>query len=287
MQDLSGKVAVVTGGGSGIGRAMALAFADEGMDIAIGDIEAGPGEAVADEVRAKGQRAISVVCDVTDLDSVRALADVTKAQLGAFHVICNNAGVVAGGPTADLTAGDWAWVIDVDLQGVVNGVLAFLPGLIEQGEGHIVNTASIAGLIPLAAPGVISYTTAKYGVVGITETLHEELAPMGIGASALCPGVVNTRISQSARNRPDSAGGPVAEEDLTPPLELPPGMEPPRIIGANVREPDEMAQRVVAGVKQNHLYIVTHPETREAVEQRFAAILEAYDRLETTLAEHE
>ena len=283
MQELTGKVAVITGGGSGIGRCMALAFADEGMDIAIGDIEAGPGEAVAEEVRAKGRRAISVTCDVTDLDSVRALAETTKAELGAYHVVCNNAGVISGGPTAEMSAAEWDWVLDVDLQGVVNGVIAFLPGLVEQGEGHIVNTASIAGLVPMAAPGVINYTTAKYGVVGITETLHDELAPTGVGASALCPGVVNTRISQSARNRPDSLGGPVSEEDMGPPLELPPGMEMPRIIGANVREPEEMAARVVDGVKNNDLYIVTHPETREAVEERFAAIMAAFDKLEASL----
>ena len=283
MQDLNGKVAVITGGGSGIGRCMALAFADEGMDIAIGDIEAGPGEAVAEEVRAKGRRAIAVTCDVTDLDSVRALAETAKAELGGYHVVCNNAGVISGGPTAEMSAAEWAWVLDVDLQGVVNGVIAFTPGLVEQGEGHIVNTASIAGLVPLAAPGVINYTTAKYGVVAITETLHEELAPMGVGASALCPGVVNTRISQSARNRPESAGGPVSEEEMGPPLELPPGMELPRIIGANVREPEEMAARVVEGVKHNDLYIVTHPETREAVEERFAAIMGAFDKLEASL----
>ena len=285
MQELSGKVAVITGGGSGIGRCMALAFADEGMDIAIGDIEQGAGEAVAEEVRAKGRRAIAVVCDVTDLDSVRGLAEAAKTELGAYHVVCNNAGVISGGPTAEMSPAEWDWVLDVDLQGVVNGVIAFLPGLVEQGEGHIVNTASIAGLVPMAAPGVINYTTAKYGVVAITETLHDELAPTGVGASALCPGVVNTRISQSARNRPESAGGPVSEEDMGPPLELPPGMEMPRIIGANVREPDEMAARVVEGVKNNDLYIVTHPETREAVEERFAAIMAAFDKLEATLAE--
>ena len=283
MQELNGKVAVITGGGSGIGRCMALAFADEGMDIAIGDIEAGPGEAVAEEVRAKGRRAISVTCDVTDLDSVRALAETTKAELGAYHVVCNNAGVISGGPTTEMSAAEWDWVLDVDLQGVVNGVIAFLPGLVEQGEGHIVNTASIAGLVPMAAPGVINYTTAKYGVVGITETLHDELAPTGVGASALCPGVVNTRISQSARNRPEAAGGPVSEEDMGPPLELPPGMEMPRIIGANIREPEEMAARVVEGVKANDLYIVTHPETREAVKERFAAIMAAFDKLEASL----
>ena len=280
MQELNGKVAVVTGGGSGIGRAMALAFADEGMDVAIGDIESGPAEAVAEEVRAKGRRAIAVTCDVADAASVRALAEATRSELGGAHVVCNNAGVVVGKPSAQMSDGDWAWVLGVDLQGVVNGVQAFLPGLVEQGEGHIVNTSSIAGLIPLAAPAIISYTAAKYGVVGITETLHGELRDQGIGASVLCPGVVNTRIGESARNRPDADAAPPPPP---PPTELPPGVEPPRVIGGELIEPEVVAQRVVEAVKNNDLYIVTHPETREAVEARFAGIMAAYDKLEASL----
>ena len=283
MQELNGKVAVVTGGGSGIGRALALAFADEGMDIAIGDIERDAAERVADEVRAKGRRAAAVACDVTDLASVRALAEATRAELGGAHVVCNNAGVIGGNAAVEMSEGEWTWVLGVDLHGVVNGLQAFLPGLVEQGEGHIVNTSSIAGLVPLAAPNIIAYTTAKYGVLGITETLHEELRPHGVGASVLCPGVVNTRIAESARNRPEAAGGPPSEP--APPIQLPPTGEMPRIIGANVLEPDVVAQRVVEGVRNDDLYIVTHPETREAVEVRFAAILAAFDRLDASLAD--
>lgn len=277
MQVLNGKVAVVTGGGSGIGRAMALAFADEGMDIAIGDIEPGPAEAVAEEVRAKGQRAIAVACDVVDIASVRALAARTKAELGGAHVVCNNAGVVANSPTAKMSDTDWSWVLGVDLDGVVNGIQAFLPDLVEQGDGHIVNTSSMAGLIPLAAPNIISYTAAKYGVMGITETLHGELEGTGVGASVLCPGIVNTRIGQSARNRPDAAAVP---SPPPPPAELPADFEPPRIIGGESIEPEVVARRVVEAVKTNELYIVTHPETRGPVEERFAAIMAAYDRAE-------
>ena len=278
MRELNGKVAVVTGGGSGIGRAMALAFADEGMDVAIGDIEADAGEAVAEEVRAKGRRAIAVACDVTDIASVRALAARTRAELGGAHVVCNNAGVVANSPTAKMSDTDWSWVLGVDLDGVVNGIQAFLPGLVEQGEGHVVNTSSMAGLIPLAAPGIISYTAAKYGVMGITETLHGELEGTGVGASVLCPGIVNTRIGESGRNRPDAEA---AAPPPPPPAEPPPDFEPPRIIGGEMIEPEVVAQRVVEAVKGNELYIVTHPETRGAVEERFAAILAAYDRAET------
>lgn len=283
MRELDGRIAVVTGGGSGIGRALALAFADEGMDVAIGDIETEPGERVADEVRAKGRRALAVACDVTDAASVRALAASAREALGGAHVVCNNAGVVAGKQTADMSDADWDWVLSVDLQGVVNGLQAFLPGLVAQGEGHVVNTGSIAGLVPMAAPNVIAYTTAKYGVVGITETLYEELRPHGVGASVICPGVVNTRIGESARNRPAAAGGPPREPE--PPIQPPAPGEMPRIIGANVREPEDIARHVVTAVRNDHLYVVTHPETREAVEERFAAILAAYDRLDAEMAD--
>ena len=227
-------------------------------------------------MRAKGRKAIAVTCDVVDLASVRALAARTKAELGGAHVVCNNAGVVANNPTAEMSDTDWSWVLAVDLDGVVNGVIAFLPGLVEQGDGHIVNTSSMAGLIPLAAPGIISYTAAKYGVMGITETLHGEMEGSGVGASVLCPGIVNTRIGESGRNRPDAD----AVAPRTPPAELPPGVEPPRIIGGESIEPEVVARRVVEAVKTNELYIVTHPETRGPVEERFAAIMAAYDRAE-------
>ena len=276
MQELSGKVAVVTGGGSGIGRALGLAFADEGMDIAIADIETGPAGTVADEVRAKGQKALAVACDVTDLASVRALADSVNGEFGAAHVVCNNAGVVASSPSAEMRDSDWSWVLGVDLDGVVNGLQAFLPGLVAQGEGHIVNTSSIAGLVPSAAPNIISYTAAKYGVVGITETLHEELRPAGVGASVLCPGVVRTRIGESGRNRPGAAASPPRQAPAA-------GAPPPRVVGGDVIEPEVLAQRVVEAVKNNDLYVVTHPATRAAVEARFAAILAAYDKLDASL----
>ena len=214
---------------------------------------------------------------MTDIASVRALAARTKAELGGAHVVCNNAGVVANSPSAQMSDTDWSWVLGVDLEGVVNGIQAFLPGLVEQGDGHMVNTSSIAGLIPLAAPGIISYTAAKYGVVGISETLHGELEGTGVGASVLCPGLVNTRIGESGRNRPDADAVPLPPP---PPTELPPDFEPPSNQGGVPIEPEVVAQQVVEAVKGNDLYILTHPETRGAVEARFAAIMEAYDRAE-------
>ena len=277
MEQLSGKVAVVTGGGSGIGRAMALAFAAEGMSVAVVDVDPAAAEAVAGEVRAAGQKAMAAVCDVSDRAAVRGLADAVRAELGGAHIVCNNAGVVASRPTYEMTDGDWDWVLGVDLMGVVNGIQAFLPGMVAAGEGgHIVNTASIAGLVPAAAPNIISYTAAKYGVVGISETLHEELKPFDIGVSVLCPGVVRTRIGESGRNRPDRFA------DTPPPQApaAPPAGSPPRIVGSGVIEPETLAQHVVRAVKGNDLYVVTHADTREAVEARFGAIIAAYDALE-------
>ena len=274
MQELSEKIAVITGGGSGIGRALALALAHEGMDIAIADIEIGPAKEVAAEVRSIGRRALANECDVSDLASVRDLADKVFAEFNATHVLCNNAGVVASSPVTEMSDTDWSWVIGVDLIGVTNGLQAFLPRMVAQeAEGHIVNTSSIAGLVPSAAPNIISYTAAKYGVVGITETLAEELKPYRIGTSVLCPGVVRTRIGESGRNRP---GTPTS----SPPRRKPPPPEQtPRIVGSEVIEPEALAEHVVRAIRENDLYIVTHLDTRVAVEARFTAILAAYDKL--------
>ena len=282
MREVAGKTAFITGGASGIGLAMARSFSAAGMKVVIADIEQAALDAARNEFEASNAEFLTLQVDVTDRDDMAAAAAATESRFGNVHVVCNNAGVVVGKPSAQMSDGDWAWVLGVDLQGVVNGVQAFLPGLVEQGEGHIVNTSSIAGLIPLAAPAIISYTAAKYGVVGITETLHGELRDQGIGASVLCPGVVNTRIGESARNRPDADATPPPPP---PPTELPPGVEPPRVIGGELIEPEVVAQRVVEAVKNNDLYIVTHPETREAVEARFAGIMAAYDKLEASLTD--
>lgn len=267
MQDLAGKVAVVTGGGSGIGRAMALAFADEGAHVAIADVEIGPANAVADEVRAKGVKAIAEKVDVTDRAAMGAFADRTVAELGSVDILCNNAGVVTFKPVPQMTDADWDWVVGVDLIGVIYGLQAFLPKMVAQGRGgHIVNTSSIAGMIAGATPGIASYTTAKFGVVGLSESIALDLEPINIGVSVLCPGGVRTQIAAAGRNRPAQYGGP---EEANRPL-----VSSMQQIGL---DPADVARLVVRAIKENQLHIMTHPETRAGVEDRFNRILAAYD----------
>jgi NAD(P)-dependent dehydrogenase (short-subunit alcohol dehydrogenase family) len=263
MEDVRGKVAVVTGGASGIGRAMATRFAAEGMNVVIADIEEAPLQATSDELGVYG-----VCTDVTDAASVAALADATLGRFGAVHVVCNNAGVGGGGLIKDLTLKDWQWVINVSLWGVIHGVHTFLPYLLQNPEGgHIVNTASMAGLI--AGPGIGPYNAAKYGVVAISETLAAELAAEGssVGVSVLCPGLVRTNIYTSQRNRPaalrndkpkTSARG--ANQEIANAL-LERGIDPAIVAG-----------KVFDAIRNRTFWIITHPEFLPAVADRDARI---------------
>ena len=266
MENLNGKVAVVTGGGSGIGRALSLAFAAEGMSVAVSDVDLAAAEAVATEVEATGAKAIAVQTDVRKRDAVKALAERAFTELGGVHVLCNNAGVVTFKNAAEMTPADWTWVMSVNLDGVVNGVTQFLPRLIQQGEeAHIVNTASIAGLYP--APNISSYVASKYAVVGLSEHLRIDLAPLNIGVSVLCPGGVRTQIVHAGRNRPDELGGPE-----TPPEQV-------AQAGAGTysgMDPADVAQLVLNAIKANRPYVVTHYENKAPLEQRLERLREAF-----------
>ena len=272
MQELKGRVAVVTGGGSGIGAALARALAANEMDVVVADVEIAGAERVAADVRAAGRRALAVQTDVSKLASVEALAERTWRELGGCHLLCNNAGVIVIGSLESRTAEDWEWVLGVNLWGVVHGLLAFLPRMLEQpGEKHIVNTASTAGLIP--TPGVGVYATAKYAVVGLSEHLRIDLAKHEIGVSVLCPGGVQTQILRSERNRPLELGAPqVFPDDLR------------RMATGEERHPDEMqppeaiAAAVVEGIRANDAYIFTHAHYRTRVEARCAELMRAFDR---------
>ena len=271
MEEFRGRTAVVTGGGGGIGKAMAVAFAREGMNVVIGEIDMDAAAEAVAAVEAHGVKALAVENDVSSRASMQTLADATNDAFGGCHVLCNNAGVVTFKLAQDMSEDDWDWVLGVDLYGVIYGIQAFLPGMVAAGEGgHIVNTASIAGLVAAATPGISSYTTAKYGVVGISEALALDLAPHNIGVSVICPGGVRSRIVEAGRNRPEEYGGPEA-----PIREMLPGESVPQ----EVIEPEDLAQQVLRAVRENHLYIVSHPETQPAVEARFQAILDAYDRI--------
>jgi len=248
METLTGRVAVVTGAGSGIGRALVRAFVDEGMSVVAADVEAGAlDEAVA------GTEAVPVVCDVSDAEAVEALAATTYQRFGAAHLVCANAGVFQGGISWERSVEDWQWVLGVNLWGVIHAVKAFVPRMIEgDDEGHVVVTSSMAGLACAAfsAP----YQTSKFGAYAVAESLAHDLRASGIpiGVSALCPGAVNTRIATSGRNRPDHLAG-VAGEDV----DFVNGALAD-MAGEQGVDPSEVAARVVAGVQTGAFLIPTN-----------------------------
>jgi len=272
MQDLDGRVALITGGGGGIGRGMALAFAEAGMRVALADLEQASAARVRDELVGRGAEALAYEVDVSDRASVEQLATRIYAGFGAVHLLCNNAGVTTFAPIAELGHDDWRWVLSVNLEGVVNGLQAFLPRMLAQpGAKHVVNTASIAGVS--ARPGIAPYVASKYAVVGISETLRLEGREQQLGCSVLCPGNTATGIARSGRNRPDSLGG-AAEAHPDVERAVDEGMDPEQV-GRLVRE----------AVCNDELYIFTHPRTRRSVERRFRAILDAFDVAEQRCSE--
>jgi NAD(P)-dependent dehydrogenase (short-subunit alcohol dehydrogenase family) len=274
MQDLSGKVAFITGGASGIGLSMAQAFGAEGMSVILADIEPEALERAVAGLRERQIRAEGVVADVASRASIQAAAEATLAAFGKVHVVCNNAGVGAGGMMDAVTPSDWDWVIDVNLKGVVYGVETFAPLIAAHGEGgHFVNTASLAGMV--SPPGMEPYCATKFAVVAMSEGWREQLAPKWIGVSVLCPGFVKTRINESRRNRQASYG---PDERAPPPADAPPS----RVLSGIPVEP--VGRRVVEAVKANELYVFTHPGSKAAVAARFARILAAFDTAEASPA---
>lgn len=271
MDELTGKVAVVTGAASGIGLAMAAAFAGEGMKVVLADIEAAAlDKAVADFP--EGAEIEAVRCDVSDGAQVDALRDAALDRFGAVHVVCNNAGVSAGGPIWTQTVEDWEWVMGVNLWGVVHGIRAFTPLMIEQGEGHIVNTASMAGLTSPPFMGI--YNVTKHAVVTMSETLFADLQLAGsaaVGVSVLCPGWVRTKIHEAGRNRP---GGPIEDD-----VEVPDPAMRELIAGviAGGLDPADVARQVVAAVKERTFYVLTHPEWKSMISGRVQHIVDGTD----------
>ena len=271
MEDLVDKVAVITGGASGIGLATAKRLAASGARLVLADIERGALDRAVDGLRSDGADAIGVTCNVSDLTAVEDLADEAFASMGAVHIVFNNAGVAVGGPTAEMTHEDWRWIIDVDLWGPIHGVEAFLPRMIEQGQGgHLAFTASFAGLVP--NEGLGPYCVAKYGVVALAEVLHRELRPHDIGTSVLCPMRVETNIGSSERNRPDDLGGPdaspgVADQD-----------EANEDLAGRVLEVDSVAALTVDAIQANRLYVLPHAESRSFIAKRFARIDRTFDQ---------
>ena len=269
MKQLRGKVAAVTGAASGLGRAMAFAFAGEGMHLALADVDESALRQTFAEVKGRGIRAFSMTADVSKGEEVEAFAARTVSELQAVHLVCNNAGVSPLGAAWENSVDEWRWILGVNLWGVIHGVRAFAPRLIAQGEGHIVNTASVAGLI--CPPGSGAYNVTKHAVVALSETLHHDLRSRGspVGVSVLCPAYVPTGIADSERNRP--RGMTVSEksaETLAHEAMLRKAVSSGRLSAADI------AHAVVAAVKEDRFYVLTHPRIKGAIRARMEDILE-------------
>ena len=264
MEQLEGRTAVVTGAGSGIGEGIASACAAAGMRVVIADIELDQAERVANELREGGAEALAVQTNVADRAAVDALADEAYDAFGAVHFLCNNAGVLTHVSIAESTPEDWQWIFSVNLFGVVYGLQAFVPRMLAQGgEAHIVNTGSMASIRVRRDIANGPYNASKHAVLGLTESLRNELEDDGIGVSILCPGAVDTRIYAADRNLPEELRGRV-----TP---LPERGEYERM------EPREVGEIVLDAVRANRFWIITHPEHREPVAKRAEWLLAGFD----------
>ena len=271
MDEFSGRVAVITGGASGIGAALARAFAARGSKIVLADLDEAALGRMERELTGLSVPVLAVRTDVTQRASVAALADATWKHFGAAHIVCNNAGIALVGELARAPHDDWEYTMNVDFWGVVHGVEAFVPRLLEQRQGgHVLNTASMAGLVGMQWLGI--YCAAKFAVVGMTEALHRELKPHGIGASVLCPMIVATNITaNSQRMRPGAPPAPASSSE---------GQPPEGAMQGGTVTAESVAARVVRGIERKDLYVLTHPEQREILRRRAARLDAAFESWE-------
>lgn len=273
MKELAGKFAFVTGAANGIGLGVARSLAKEGVHVALADIEREGIERAACEVAGLGVRTLALPLDVSDRAAVDDAARQVEAQFGRLHICVNNAGISLNrGPAQEITPAQWDWLLGVNVFGAVNGVHAFLPLIRRHGEeGHIVNTASIAGLQvhPVLRNG--SYSMTKYAVVAFSEALEAELAGSRIGVSVLCPALVTTTINASSRRRPERFGGPFREDRV----------DVAALVSDQIAwSPDEVGDRVVHAIRNSEFFIFTHGMMRAGLERRHARVMAAFDDLE-------
>ena len=265
LQELDGKVAVITGGGSGIGASLARACAAAGMRVVVVDVNEERAASVAAELPAG--TAVARAVDVSDADAVQALADFAFDTFGAVHLLCNNAGVSPAGRIWDFTDDEWRWLLGVNVQGVANGIRSFVPRMIEQGEGHIVNTGSGASFV--STPRLGPYSATKHAIVGLSEALRYELEGTGIGVSVLVPAGVNTNIGDSMV-RPSATDPDAIADDFTA---LTNAMDETSLA---VIEPEVVAEVTLVGVREGWPYIVMGPGQSVGVERRYGEVLDAH-----------
>lgn len=285
MQNVEGKVAFITGGASGLGLAMARSFTNAGMKVVVADIQDDALEAVANEFSESNASLITMKVDVTDRAAMENAASRTLDEFGKVHVVCNNAGVAVSGNIADMTYQDWDWVMKVNLDGVVNGVVSFVNHIKEHGEGgHFVNTASIAGQFGMG--GLSVYNATKFAVVGMSEAMRQDLAGDNIGISVLCPGFVATNIFSSERNRPDALGGPDASGfgaglDISADQQ-----ETMQQAMGQIMDPAVIGDMVLHSIQNDVFYILSHAQFREPLAMRAQEIAGSFDHWETWRSEH-
>jgi NAD(P)-dependent dehydrogenase (short-subunit alcohol dehydrogenase family) len=265
-------VAVITGGGGGIGSALGRAFAARGARVALADLNPDAAGRVAKELEAGGAEAEPFAVDVTRRDDVLRLAEAVVERFGKVHIVCNNAGIALGGEMWSAPTEDWEYTMGVNFWGVLYGVQAFVPRILEHGEGgHVVNTASMAGLTGMSFLGM--YCASKFAVVGLSESLSRELKPRGVGVSVLCPMIVETDINANTlANHPDPERRKQAALSQTSTGEGAPPMK------GGVIQADEVAARVVEGIERGDLYVLTHPAQQDILRRRHHRIDEAAAR---------
>jgi NAD(P)-dependent dehydrogenase (short-subunit alcohol dehydrogenase family) len=275
VEELKGRVAVVTGGGSGIGRGLSLGLAAEGMIVAVADLQQASAEAVAAEIGSAGGRALAIGVDVTSASSLAAAAKEILARAGGVNLLCANAGVLARiGPLSDHTVEDWEYTLSVNVLGVVKTVDAFLPALRASApDAHILTTASLGGLVTEVRAPIGAYTASKYACVGYSEMLRAELAEQGIGVSVLCPGVVASNLmGTSAANRPGVFG-----EQAAPRLTSQGGGKAAARLADFAMPAEAVGPIVIRAIRANRFHVLTHPQTRPLVESRFQGMLADFD----------
>ena len=275
MQDIKGKTAFVTGAASGIGLSLCRALANQGVKVMMSDINVEQLNSAAASLREETSGDLDVVvCDVAKLESVKAAAETTRATFGAVHLLFNNAGVGLAGRPGHIDIKDWQWIVDINLMGIVHGVQAFVPDMVAHKQGgHIVNTASMAGHSVMA--GMAPYHATKFAAVGYSETLRQELAPVGIGVSVLCPTWVKSNIHNTGAQSPTAMSpNKIKKEPSKTAAKV---YQTLKSLVENGMEPDQLADLVLKSINANRLYIFNDPEARAAIDDRRKAILDDYD----------